>query len=280
MYCQKEYQPKRSTSVYCSNACRRDANRQKEPSTPIKDTLTPPKINRINTLLAERNLPPIIRGSDLPPVDFISSGIKEIDALAGGFPRKRVTEVFGLKGVGKTALMTRIINSTPNLKVFYVDAENALIQVPDNIEVFNEFILERVEEAVEVALQANYDLIVVDSVASLVPWAEVEGDAGDAHMGLKARLMSQWMRRINFHLSKSTAALVFINQQRETLSQWGSSKFTPGGFALGFASSLRIELKSNKADKKENYQLVTAVVEKSRFSKPYEKAEFKLVYKT
>ena len=255
--CSKGFSTHLQLMKFCSPKCKDEAFKQ------------------INKLMKEKGLPEITRGT--PKVEFISSGIEEIDKLTGGFPRKRITEIFGLKGVGKTQLMSRILKqSLPDVSIYYVDTENAL--EIDGIDTLNENILERVEEAVEVAMQSNYDLIIVDSVASMIPWAEMEGEAGDAHMGLKARLMGQWMRKINFHLSKSNTALVFINQQRETMNPYGAKKFTPGGFALPYAASLRIELKSNKADKKENHQLVTAIVEKSRFSKPYQKAEFKLRY--
>lgn len=267
--CGSEFKSKRLDAKTCSAKCRVTLSRKSERGS----------VTDINKLLKAKGLQGVIKGSELPPISFVTSGIKELDELTGGFPRKRITEIFGLKGVGKTTLMTGIINAVPDLKVFYVDAENALTKVPDNIEVFNEFGLERVSEAVEVVLQTNdYDLIVIDSVAALLPWAEMEGDAGDAHMGLKARLMGQWMRRINYWLSKTDTAVVFINQQRETMNPYGAVRFTPGGFALGYASSLRIELKSNKADKKEKYQLVNAIIEKSRFSKPYESIQFKLYY--
>lgn len=234
-------------------------------------------LDDLNKELISKGLPPTIRGSEMPKIEFVSSGIKEIDEMTGGFPRNRVSEVFGLKGVGKTQLMTRIIESLPDLRIYYVDTENALSFPPDNVHILNEYILEKVEEGVSSALTKGYDLIVVDSIASMVPRAEVEGDAGDAHMGLKARLMSQWMRRVNMSLSKSGTALVFINQQRDSMNPY-VPRFTPGGFAVPYAASLRLELRTTKKDRQEDGHTVHVEVEKSRVCKPYQKTKFKLKY--
>lgn len=303
--CEKEFTG-RADAKYCSAGCRKKASRGSTDNAvnksnnkrlcenckkPIVDARPMERfhhacwrkeVDKINETLKSKGLPTSVPASELEPITFIKSGIAEIDALITGFPRKRITEIFGLKGVGKTTLMKRIAGALDdNISVYYVDAENAMEEIASgSIELLAEDILEKVEEAVEVIIQSNqYDLIVVDSVAALVPWAEMEGEAGEAHMGLKARLMGQWMRKINHWLKDSNTAIVFINQQRETMAQFTAKRFTPGGFALGYAASLRLELRSNKADKKENHQLVTVIVEKSRFSKPYEKTEFKLKYK-
>lgn len=291
LYCKNVFKSQRSTAKYCSDDCRvRYARTLSENNANNRggDTLTPlvkitnDTLSKLNAELAKKGLPPIIRASELPKTEWISSRIKEIDELTGGFPIERITEVFGLKGVGKTQLMTRIVQGS-NLKILYIDAENSIKQEQltstKGIEFFSDPILENIAETVESALKMKrYNLIVIDSVAALVPRAEMEGESGDSHMGLKARLMSQWMRKINYWLSKSKTAIVFINQQRETMNSWGTVRFTPGGYGLPYAASLRIELKSGKADKKDNYQLVTAIVEKSRFDRPYKSAQFKLYY--
>lgn len=278
--CDKEFEG-RSDAKFCSGSCRVKDNRQKKKAGLPPDN----KMSDMNKILQAAGLPPLVRASDLPPVTFISSGIPEIDAMTGGFPRNRITEIFGMKGVGKTALMTKILNkSLADLKVFYVDTENAMRGDHPNIEVFSDYILESVEKAVSKALDTdNYDMIIVDSVASMIPRAEVEGDEGEAHMGLKARLMSQWMRKINPHLHGKKAAVVFINQQRESMNPYGPAKFTPGGHGLPYAASLRLELKTTKADrivkdKEVVGHWVTVEVEKSRVCKPYQKARFKLLY--
>lgn len=314
--CGDEFTAKRSTAKYCSPYCRIQANRglttnhphgaaaeslQKQRTDPnytarnrvMKDgkpfvqpdlSAARKRVEKINDELEAKGLPRSVRlGADIPPLEFISSGIPEIDAMTKGFPRKRVTEIFGLKGVGKTSLMLRILNALPDLDIYYIDAENGIPDTPPNVVVDTEHVLEHVVHAVERELANGHDLIVIDSVASLVPRAEVEGDSGDMHMGLKARLMSQWMRRINFHLSKSDTAVVFINQQREAMDMYGPKRFTPGGLALGYAASLRLELKTKKADRitkdgEVTGHWVTVEVEKSRVSRPYQTARFKLNY--
>lgn len=283
--CGKDFVPKRKTARFCSVTCRVKTNQLKNLIDPVQDetqkTISAAReaMESLNLKLAAKGLPLMVMGSDLPPLHFITSGVPEIDAMTHGFPRQKITEIYGPKGVGKTTLMSRLVASLPDLKICYIDAEGGLPTPPDNVTVNTEHILERAQDIVESALEDNkYDLIVVDSVASLVPRAEVEGEAGDAHMGLKARLMSQWMRRIHLYLSKSNTAVVFINQQRESMNPYGPQKFTPGGFALPYAASLRLELKSNKADKLENGQWVHVEVEKSRVCKPYQKTKFKLDY--
>lgn len=223
----------------------------------------------------------IVKGSDVPPLEFISSGIPEIDAITGGFPRKRITEIFGMKGVGKTALMSKIVSN--GIKVFYVDTENAMVDVPEHVDILNEDMLENVEEKVTQALSKKYDLIVVDSVASMTMRAEVEGDMNEALMGLKPRLMGKWMRRIISPLRETTAAVVFINQQRESMDPYKPKRFTPGGHALPYAASLRLELRTTKADRViENgvgvAHWVNFEVEKSRICRPFQKGRFKLEY--
>lgn len=231
----------------------------------------------INKLLVEAGLEPAMRGSEVPKLEFISSGISEIDEITKGFPRKRITEIFGLKGVGKTQLAMRIIKALPDLNIFYVDTENGLSEVPENVTRINEILLEKVSAAVDVALQKHYDLIVVDSIASILPRAELEGEAGETQMPLKAKLMSQWMRRINYHLAKSNAAVLFINQLRESPNPY-VPKYTPGGLGVPYAASLRLELKSSKADRFEDGHWVHVEIEKSRICKPYQKTKFKLIY--
>lgn len=285
-HCGEEFKSKSARSKFCSVNCRVASNRQSPITNAVKIaspeeiiSATREAMDSLNKKLEARGLPLMVMGSDMPPLKFISSGIKEIDLMTKGFPRKRITEIFGLKGVGKTTLMSKVISELPELKICYIDAEGGLPTPPDNVTVNNEHILERVHDIVESALEDNkYDLIVVDSVASLVPRAEVEGEEGDAHMGLKARLMSQWMRKINYYLPKSNTAVVFINQQRESMNTYGPSKFTPGGFGVPYAASLRLELKSNKADRFEGGHWVNVEVEKSRICKPYQKTKFKLLY--
>lgn len=263
-YCLTQFAPERSDAKYCQDQCRKDASAGRESKT-----------RKLNEWLREQNLPTLMNGTAVK-TEFISTGITEIDDMTGGFPKRKITEIYGMKGVGKTALVTKLFNS--DAKILYVDTENALDNLPDNVTKFSEYILEDVEKAVHGFLAEGYDMIVVDSVASMIPRAEVEGDEGDAHMGLKARLMSQWMRKVNMHLSQSDTALVFINQQRETMNAFGYQKFTPGGHGLPYAASLRLELKTTKKDRLENGHWVNVEVEKSRVCKPYQTTRFKLEY--
>jgi recombination protein RecA len=237
-------------------------------------------LDKVNKYAKEKGLAPAVLGRDHPRVEFISSGISEINELVGGFPKKRITEIYGMQGVGKTQLAMKILSSLPKeTKVLYIDTEESINSIPENVTIIHESILENVVGLVEDALKGDYpDLIIIDSVASMVPRVELEGDSGDANVGVKARLMSQWMRRMPIYIRGSNTAIVFINQQREKIASWGPVKFTPGGWALPFAASLRLELKCKKADIKETYQLVEVVVTKSRFTRPLIRTEFKLYY--
>ena len=180
-------------------------------------------------------------------------------------------------------------------KVLFMDVENAL-----NIDRAKQFgvDLEKLQVSTEVTVEDiaeivaayvdQFDLIVIDSLAAMVPRNEYEGEAGEAHMGLKARVMGQFMRKIIKPLADAKCALVFINQQRLSLEPFGEKRFTPGGKAVPFATSLRIELKTAKSrDKIESTKggvkhrsghWVTAVVTKSKVGKPYVETRFKLLY--
>lgn len=296
LFCSKEFEAQRSTAKFDTPKCKLDYNRgHSTPKNSVSDnssndTVIPPsvtdqdkRIKKINALLAEKGLPPVVRASELPKLEFVPSGIPEIDELTGGFPRGRITEIYGMQGVGKSSLMLQILKRIPELKIYYVDAESAVSSHyhgnSQNVEFEEEYLLEKVAESVEVVIQSNfYDLIIVDSVANLIPWAEMEGASGDAHMGLKARLMGQWMRKLTPYLHKSKAAIVFINQQRETMNMYGPAKTTPGGHALPFAASLRLELKTTKADRKDWGHWVNFEITKSKVCKPYQKSRFKLEY--
>lgn len=232
----------------------------------------------------------IIKASDMAPIEYISSGIKELDEVIK-FPRKRITEIYGLQAVGKTSLVLMMVaNLSHDNKVLFIDVENtynplraAELGVENkNLTVANPTLLEDVSD-LTIDSCAKFDVIIVDSVAAMVPRAESEGEAGDAVMGLKARLMGQFMRRVNSPLSKSDCALVFINQLRENLALYTAKYSTPGGHALEYAASVRIELKTISKDKiiKEGRQVghwVDALVTKSKVSAPYQKARFKLLY--
>lgn len=228
--------------------------------------------------------------SEIGDIQFVSSGIAEIDAITK-IPRARITELYGLQGVGKSSLvMVMLSNISKEGRVLYVDAENALNPerlksyggVAKNIDISDESILEHIAELTITSLK-KYDVIVVDSVASLISRSESEGAVGDQFVGLKARLMGQWMRRLIGPLGKSKCALVFINQIRESMIAYGNPQFTPGGKALPYAASLRIELKTAKADRIIKDGVTTGhrvnfEITKSRICPPHQKGSFKLIY--
>lgn len=254
--------------------------------------------------MAKKDLPPLIMASQLGATEFITTGIAELDKIliptgtkdVGGFPVGRVSEIYGMEGVGKTSLTLQSIAGMQSAEknVLFIDVENALNIARakqfgvnlDKLSVSTEVVIENIAEIVT-AYCSKFDAIVIDSLAAMVPRAEYEGEAGEAHMGLKARIMGQFMRKIVKSLSDSKCALIFINQERMNLDPYGPKRFTPGGKAVPFATSLRIELTSLKKDKIQSAkvgdktisgQWVNATITKSKVSKPYETARFKLLY--
>src|SRR6478736_4819486 len=172
----------------------------------------------------------------IQPIDAIPTGAISIDyALGvGGVPRGRVVEIFGPESSGKTTLALQVIAYAQKLGV---DLDNLLVSQPDNGE--------QALEIVEVLIRSGgVDVVVVDSVAALVPRAEIEGEMGEAQMGLQARLMSQALRKLTGIVSKSKTSLIFINQLREKIGvMFGNPETTTGGRALKFYASVRIDIR-------------------------------------
>ena len=205
----------------------------------------------------------------LPPIEAIPTGSFALDLALGigGIPRGRITEIFGPESSGKTTLAQHIIAEAQKLggTVAYIDAEHAmdpgyashcgvkveelLISQPDT----GEQALEICEALVR---SSAVDVIVIDSVAALVPKAEIEGDMGDPQMGMQARLMSQALRKLAAAIGKSGTAVIFINQLREKVGiVFGNPEVTTGGRALKFYASTRIELGAPKSIKHGNEAL-------------------------
>lgn len=239
----------------------------------------------------------VMRLGERPNVagDIISTGSITIDAALGigGVPRGRIVEIYGAESSGKTTLALQIAAQAQKAGgiAAYIDAEHALDPVYaqklgvdiDNLYISQPDAGEQALEITEMLVRSgSVDVVVIDSVAALTPKAEIEGDMGDSHMGLQARLMSQALRKLTAVINRSKTSVIFINQIRYKIGvMFGNPMTTPGGLALKFHSSIRMEVRrvtSIKSGEDEIGNIIEVKVVKNKVAPPFKRAQVSIYF--